>query len=94
MAENPYQFTSDEVIFAAFAAKNGLTSNLQQERDLFFSKGQACLRASPLGKRYGWGIHHDAAGKVAVYPLGSEEYERFLEDEKWKRVKAMRSKRG
>lgn len=94
IAENPYKFTSDEVIFAAFAAKNGLTSNLQQERDLFFSKGQACLRASPLGKRYGWGIHHDAAGKVAVYPIGSEEYERFLKDEKWKRVKAMRSKRG
>ncbi len=94
IAENPYKFTSDEVIFAAFAAKNGLTSNLQQERDLFFSKGQACLRASPLGKRYGWGIHHDAAGKVAVYPLGSEEYERFLKDEKWKRVKAMRSKRA
>lgn len=94
IAENPYKFTSDEVIFAAFAAKNGLTSNLQQERDLFFSKGQACLRASPLGKRYGWGVHHDAEGKVAVYPLGSEEYERFLKDEKWKRVKAMRSKRG
>ncbi len=94
MAENPYQFTSDEVIFAAFAAKNGLTSNLQQERDLFFSKGQACLRASPLGKRYGWGVHHDAEGKVAIYPLGSEEYERFLKDEKWKRVKAMRSKRA
>lgn len=94
IAKNPYQFTSDEVIFAAFAAKNGLTSNLQQERDLFFSKGQACLRASPLGKRYGWGIHHDAAGKVAVYPLGSEEYEQFLEDEKWKRVRAMRSKRS
>ena len=94
IAENPYKFTSDDVIFNAFAAKNGLTSNLQQERDLFFSKGQACLRASPLGKRYGWGVHSDAEGKVAVYPLGSEEYERFLEDEKLKKVKAMRSKRG
>ena len=94
MAENPYKFTSDDVIFGAVAAKNGLTSNLGQEREQYFSKGQACLRSSPLGKRYGWGVHSDAAGRVAIYPLGSEEYQQFLGDEKLKQVKAMRSKRA
>ena len=93
IAENPYKFTSDEVIFGAHATKNGLTSNLQQEREQYFSKGQACLRASPLGKRYGWGVHSDAEGRVAIYPLGSEEYQRFLEDKNLKKTKAMRSKR-
>ena len=94
MAENPYKFTSDDVIFGAVAAKNGLTSNLGQEREQYFSKGQACLRSSPLGKRYGWGVHSDADGRVAIYPLGSEEYQQFLGDEKLKQVKAMRSKRA
>jgi hypothetical protein len=94
IAENPYQYTSDEVIFKGFAFKNNLTSNLDQERELFFSKGQACLRASPLPKRYGWGVHHDAAGKVAIYPMESEEYQTFIQDSGVKKYKAMRSKRG
>jgi hypothetical protein len=94
IAENPYKYTSDEVIFGIFAQKNGFTSNLEQERAQFFSKGQACLRASPLGKRYGWGLHYDAEGRVAAYPLGSEEYERFLGDETLKKTKAMRSKKA
>ena len=93
IAENPYQFTSDEVIFRGFALKNELTSNLEQEKALFFAKGQACLRASPLTKRYGWGVHHDEAGKVALYPMESEEYQRFVQDPQVKKVKAMRSKR-
>lgn len=94
IAENPYQYTSDEVIFKGYAFKNNLTSNLDQERELFFSKGQACLRASPLPKRYGWGVHHDAAGKVAIYPMESEEYQVFMQDPGVKKYKAMRSKRG
>ena len=91
--ENPYQFTSDEVIFKGFATKNKLSSNLEQERDQFFSKGQACLRASPLTKRYGWGIHHDAEGKVAMYPMESEAYQAFMQDSGVKKYKAMRSKK-
>ena len=91
--ENPYQFTSDEVIFKGFAIKNKLSSNLEQERALFFSKGQACLRASPLTKRYGWGIHHDAEGKVAMYPMESEAYQAFMQDSGVKKYKAMRSKK-
>jgi hypothetical protein len=93
MAEHPYQFTSDEVIFKGYAIKNQLTSNLEQEREQFFSKGQACLRTSPLSKRYGWGIHHNEAGKVALYPVESAEYQDFIQDPNVKKVKAMRSSR-
>ena len=90
---NPYKFTSDEVIFGIYALRNGL-SNSPYERASFFSKGQACLRASPLGKRYAWGIHHNAEGKVALYPAESEEYRAFAGDSALKHTKAMRSKRG
>jgi Family of unknown function (DUF6157) len=89
---NPYTFTSDDVIFGIYARRNGLSNNAE-EKATFFSKGQACLRASPLGKRYAWGIHHNAEGKVALYPAESDEYQAFAGDNTLKHVKAMRSKR-
>lgn len=90
---NPYKYTSDEVIFGIYALRNGLSNN-EEERTTFFSKGQACLRASPLGKRYGWGIHHNVEGKVALYPAESDEYQQFLTAKNLKHTKAMRSKKG
>ncbi|MBL7804005.1 MAG: hypothetical protein JNL02_09740 [Saprospiraceae bacterium] len=93
MLEHPYRYSSDEVIFGIFAARNGLQGSLQTEREQFFSKGQACLRSSPLPKRYGWGVHHNAEGKVAIYPVDSEEYRRLAADTGVKKVKAMRSRR-
>ena len=92
--DHPYQYTSDEVIFGVFAQRKGFTKNeLDAEREAFFSKGQACFRASPLTKRYGWGLHSDAEGKIALFPAGSEAYQKFLTDPEVKKVKAMRSSR-
>jgi Family of unknown function (DUF6157) len=91
---HPYQYTSDDVIFKTFAFKNSLENNLDNERNQFFSKGQACMRCSPLTKRYGWGVHSNEEGKIAIFPLESEEYQRFLIDNNVKRVKAMRSKKA
>ena len=90
---NPYKYTSDEVIFGIHAFRNGIDGNLDAERTAFFAKGQACLRASPLSKRYAWGTHHDGEGKVAIYPAESVEYQQFTKDETLKHTKAMRSKR-
>jgi hypothetical protein len=90
----PYRHSSDDVVFAAFAAKNDIPeSELAAARKAFFAKGQPCLRCSPLAKRYGWGIHSNAEGKVALYALGSEGYDRWANDAATKQVKAMRSKR-
>ena len=91
---NPYVYTSDEVIFSIHALRNGIVNNLEEERAAFFAKGQACLRASPLSKRYAWGTHHDGEGKVALYPAESVEYQRFMNDLALKHTKAMRSKRA
>lgn len=90
---HPYRYTSDDVIFHVFATKNNRTDNLERERELFFSKGQPCFRSSPLTKRYGWGLHNNAEGKIAIYPVESVEYQQFVKDEGLKKVKAMRSKR-
>ncbi|NIJ51945.1 DUF6157 family protein [Dyadobacter arcticus] len=93
--EHPYKHTSDDVIFGVYASKNKIgRSELAGEREKFFSKGQPCMRCSPLGKRYGWGVHSDQDGKIAIYPIESEEYKKFSEDENLKHTKAMRSKRA
>ena len=94
ISKNPYKYTSDEVLFRIFADKNDITqSEYEAAKAQFFSKGQACLRASPLGKRYGWGIHFNHEGKMALYGSESEEYKRYLEDKSLNIVKAMRSSR-
>ena len=94
ISKEPYKYTSDDVLFQTYATRQGLDkSDLAAEREKFFSKGQACLRASPLTKRYGWGVHSNSEGKVALYSLDSQEYEKFSNDDKVETVKAMRSKR-
>jgi len=91
----PYTHTSDDVLFTVHALRKGILVSEQAEaRAIFFSKGQACMRASPLVKRHGFGLHHDAEGRIALVPLGSAAYARMLQDSTLKQVKAMRSKRA
>ncbi|HWV57668.1 MAG TPA: DUF6157 family protein [Longimicrobiales bacterium] len=91
---NPYRFTSDDVVFLVHLARSGLDpSDSGALRAEFFSKGHACLRSSPLAKRYGWGIYHDADSRVAIYPRGSAEYERLSQDPTLKQAKAMKNAR-
>lgn len=90
--KNPYKFTSDDVLFQVFADRNDLAkSEYKTEREKYFSKGQACFRASPLTKRYGWGVHNDKEGKIAIYGVGTSEYQKLLKDKNIKVVKAMKS---
>lgn len=92
--EKPYVYTSDEVLFACFASKNGISQNeWDSEYENFFSKGQPCFRASPLTKRYGWGVHANAEGKIAIYGVETEEYKTFAQASK-KTWKAMRNKKA
>ena len=94
IAHHPYQYTSDDVLFQVFAEKNKISRNEQPAaRVEFFSKGQPCLRSSPLTKRYGWGVHSNAEGKVAIYAVDSPEYKQFTKDKNLQHVRAMRSKR-
>ena len=92
ISKHPYQYTSDEVMFGVYAGRNDISaSEREAARAQFFSKGQPCFRASPLTKRYGWGIHCNSEGKVALYGCETEAYQGFAADEKLKRIKAMKS---
>lgn len=92
--KNPYKFTSDDVLFQVFAErKELLEEEILEARKEFFSKGQACFRASPLTKRYAWGIHSNSEGKIALIAAGTEAYENLRNDPNLKKYKAMKSKR-
>lgn len=94
LIKKPYQYTSDDIIFACYVIKNGISdSEMQEEREKFFSKGQPCLRCSPLAKKYGFGFHHNSEGKVALFPIESKEYQALLADSATTKAKAMRTKR-
>lgn len=93
--DNPYKYTSDDVIFKVHALRNGIGTAAQKaEREKFFSKGQPCLRSSPLTKRYGWGVHSNAEGKVAIYAIDSSEYKKMITDKRLAHTKGMRSKKA
>lgn len=94
LQEHPYKYDSDDAVFEVYARKQGLNAGQRKAaREEFFSKGQPCLRASALTKRYGWGVHSDANGKVALIPAGTPEYEAFANRVDLKQVQAMRTSR-
>ena len=94
IAEHPYTYTSDDVLFQVYAERNELAvQEWNSARELFFSKGQPCFRASPLTKRYGWGVHANEEGKLALYGVGTQQYERLAATGGLNIVKAMNSKK-
>jgi len=95
LANNPpYTFTSDDVLFQVYADRKDLTeSERPAARKEFFSKGQPCMRASPLTKRYGWGVHADKDGRIALVACDSPEYEQWINNPDVKVVKAMKTSR-
>lgn len=92
IANNPYQYSSDDILFQVYADRNDLNeSEYKQAREQFFSKGQPCLRTSPLTKTYGYGIHSNKNGKIALYGMETREYANFITDSGVVKVKAMKS---
>ncbi len=101
LSGQPYHFTQEEVLFESHVRRSELTpSEIKRRRqeiwNEFFSKSQACLRASPLPKSYGWGIHFDKHGKAALVARESADYEKLVQSKKSsvKCVPAMRNKRA
>lgn len=93
IARNPYEFTSDDVLFEVYLVrKDVVAGGYEEERKQFFSKGQPCFRSSPLAKQYGWGVHSDNDGKIAIIAAGTSDYVRMIKDRTLIHKKAMRSK--
>lgn len=94
LSSRPYELTSEDVIFAVHADKQGIPDNERlAARDSYFATPRACLRTSPLPKKFGWGLHADGEGRLALVPMESERYRELLDDPGTKVVNAMRSGR-
>ncbi len=101
ISRRPYELTSDDVIFGIYADRNDIPErDRAAAREAFFQSHQACLRGSALCKRYGWGVHADARGRVALYGVESQSYKNFVsgkvpaaDGREIKVVNAMRSSR-
>ncbi|QYR21603.1 hypothetical protein KZ483_00615 [Paenibacillus sp. sptzw28] len=87
IANHPYKYTSEDLLYEVHIRHKNipeeeLAAKGTQIRDEFFQKPMPCLRASMLPKKYGWGIHFNAEGKMALVPVGSPDYRRFVEQGK------------
>jgi hypothetical protein len=95
LAAHPYTYTEEDIAFEVYAVLHDIPkASRPKERDTFLSKGHPHLRVSALAKRYGWGIHNDAEGKVALIAVESPDYKRLMDDLCTTKIKAFRSSRA
>lgn len=98
LADSPYVYTQEDVLFLTWFERQNMPhmseEDIAHQRDEFFDKPQACLRASPLPKRYGWGLLFNEEGRVALCPMDSKEYEALVAGDQVTLLKAMRTRRA
>ncbi len=83
LANHPYTYTQEELLYETYVRhkqipEQDLLARGTQIRVEFYRKPQPCLRASMLPKKYGWGLHFNAEGKIALIPMESPDYESFV----------------
>lgn len=96
LAGNPHALTQPDVLFESWLRRQDPPPDDERARlwERFFAKPQACLRASPLPKKHGFGLLFDEHGRVALCPMESAEYQRLLTGPEVTVRKAMRSTRA
>jgi hypothetical protein len=105
LAGSPQVYTQEDVLFQSWLRRQHFATppdDAQQAelRRAFFARPQACLRASPLPKQYGWGLLFDEQGRVALCPMESQRYRQLVagqsagQSDGVRIVKAMRSRRA
>ncbi|WP_143393127.1 DUF6157 family protein [Fimbriiglobus ruber] len=101
LTSRPYELTLEDLIFETYWRRAGLSAEeaagrIHEIRAELFSVPHACMRASTLTKRYGWGAHYDEEGRLALYAMESAEYAQFAAGKTTgvKIVCAMRSKKA
>ena len=81
---SPYALTLEDLMIATHVRREGLSESEASERaeairQRLFAKPYPCMRASPLPKRFGWGVHHDHEGRIALVAVDTDDYRRFAE---------------
>ncbi len=94
----PGRWTQEDVLLASAPGVRGRDdlddAELARLREQYFAVPRACLRASPLPKTLGWGVHYDAEGRITLHAVDSPEYARLSADPTLTQLRAMRSARA
>ena len=95
LVNRPYKYTEEDIAFDVYAVLHEIPKAIWlEERKQFLSKGHPHLRVSALPKRYGWGIHNNSEGKIALIAVESPLYKQLLNDPRITKIKAFRSTRA
>lgn len=84
LSKNPYRFTDDDLLYEVHVRHKEISleerqTRAQEIRDELLANPHPCMRASLLPKKYGWGVHYDGKGRLALYPSESAAYARFTQ---------------
>ncbi len=94
----PGRWTQEDVQLASSPEVRGRddlgNEELERLREDYFARPRACLRASPLPKTFGWGLHYDAEGRITLHAVDSEKYARLSNDPALDQLRALRSSRA
>lgn len=96
LTEHPYTYTGDDLVFEVHIRHKGITAETLAEkgaqiREALLRKPHPCMRASMLPKKFGWGVHYNEEGKIAIYGAETAEYRLLAGRDDIKRLAAMRN---
>jgi len=98
LQQYPYQLTQEDLIYEVHIRHKAVHVDNERQKEMvwneLFSKPHPCMRASMLPKKYGWGVHFNGEGKIALYPMESDEYTHFTASGNVKVLAAMRNKKA
>ncbi|GJD48584.1 hypothetical protein OPKNFCMD_1307 [Methylobacterium crusticola] len=95
LTAEPYRYDHEGLIWEVHRRHKGVAGEgleAAAARRALLSRSHPCMRASALPKRYGWGVHYDDAGRIAIYGAETERYRELAAGPAV--VPAMRSRRG
>jgi len=100
LAAAPGQWTQGDVLLASSPQVRSRDirdideAELRGLRQEYFNRPRACLRASPLPKSFGWGLHYDVDCRITLHAVDSPEYAQLSSDASLTQLRAMRSSRA
>jgi hypothetical protein len=97
LAGAPGHWTQEDVQLASSPGVRGRDNLSEVELGLlrreYFARPRACLRASPLPKAFGWGLHYDTEGHITLFAVDSDEYAKHRNNPALTQLRALRSSR-
>lgn len=95
LTERPYHYAGEDLTLQVHRLHKAVADeDLPAFRAFLFSKSQPCMRLSMLPKRWGWGVHFDGRGRMALHGAETEAYQTLSTRSDLRVMAARSSRRG